>query len=113
MIMAAGLGTRLKPWTEHHPKALVPVCGVPVLDRLISKLKNEGFDRIVVNVHHFADQVREHLSAHDYDVRIDISDETDELLDTGGALVKAAPIFLADGGPVLVHNEDIISNQDL
>ena len=113
MIMAAGLGTRLKPWTEHHPKALVPVCGVPVLDWLISKLKNEGFDRIVVNVHHFADQVREHLSAHDYDVRIDISDETDELLDTGGALVKAAPIFLADGGPVLVHNVDILSNQDL
>lgn len=113
MIMAAGLGTRLKPWTEHHPKALVPVCGVPVLDRLISKLKDEGFDHIVVNVHHFADQVREHLSAHDYGVRIDISDETDELLDTGGALVKAAPIFLADGGPVLVHNVDILSNQDL
>lgn len=113
MIMAAGLGTRLKPWTEHHPKALVPVCGVPVLDRLISKLKDEGFDHIVVNVHHFADQVKKHLSAHDYDVRIDISDETDELLDTGGALVKAAPIFLADGGPVLVHNVDILGNQDL
>lgn len=113
MIMAAGLGTRLKPWTERHPKALVPVCAVPVLDRLISKLKDEGFDRIVVNVHHFAGQVREHLSAHDYGVRIDISDETDELLDTGGALVKAAPIFLADGGPVLVHNVDILSNQDL
>ena len=113
MIMAAGLGTRLKPWTERHPKALVPVCGVPVLDRLISKLKDEGFDHIVVNVHHFADQVKEHLSAHDYGVRIDISDETDELLDTGGALVKAAPIFLADGGPVLVHNVDILGNQDL
>lgn len=113
MIMAAGLGTRLKPWTERHPKALVPVCGVPVLDRLISKLKYEGFDHIVVNVHHFADQVREHLSAYDYGVRIDISDETDELLDTGGALVKAAPVFLADGGPVLVHNVDILSNQDL
>lgn len=113
MIMAAGLGTRLKPWTERHPKALVPVCGVPVLDRLISKLKDEGFDHIVVNVHHFADQVKEHLSADDYGVRIDISDETDELLDTGGALVKAAPIFLADGGPVLVHNVDILSNQDL
>lgn len=113
MIMAAGLGTRLKPWTERHPKALVPVCGVPVLDRLISKLKAEGFDHIVVNVHHFAGQVREHLSAHDYGVRIDISDETDELLDTGGALVKVAPIFLADGGPVLVHNVDILSNQDL
>lgn len=113
MIMAAGLGTRLKPWTLTHPKALVPVEDVPVLERLLLKLRNEGFDHIVVNVHHFSDQVKEFLAARDYGVRIDVSDETDRLLDTGGALRKASPLLSEDDGPVLVHNVDILSNEDL
>lgn len=111
--MAAGLGTRLKPWTLTHPKALVPVEDVPVLERLLLKLRNEGFDHIVVNVHHFSDQVKEFLAARDYGVRIDVSDETDRLLDTGGALRKASPLLSEDDGPVLVHNVDILSNEDL
>lgn len=113
MIMAAGLGTRLKPWTIEHPKALVPVCDVPVLERLILRLKEEGFDRIVVNVHHFSDQVKDFLAANDYGVSILVSDETDELLDTGGALAKAAPLLLENDDPVLVHNVDILSDQCL
>lgn len=113
MMMAAGLGTRLKPWTLKHPKALVPVCGVPALERLILRLKEEGFDRIVINVHHFSDQVKDFLAGKNYGVSITISDETDELLDTGGALAKAAPLLLEDDDPVLVHNVDILSNQYL
>lgn len=112
MIMAAGLGTRLKPWTLEHPKALVPVNGVPALQRLILKLKGEGFNHIVVNVHHFAYQVKDFLSANDFGVRIDISDESERLLDTGGALVRALPMLIEDQ-PVLVHNVDIISNAPL
>lgn len=113
MIMAAGLGTRLKPWTSEHPKALVPVEGVPVLYRLIVKLRDAGFDHITVNVHHFSDQVKDFLETHDFGVRINVSDETEKLLDTGGALMKAAPLLARDGEPVLVHNVDILSNEDL
>lgn len=113
MIMAAGLGTRLKPWTLTHPKALVPVDGIPVLERLIVKLRGQGFDHIVVNIHHFSNQVREFLESKDYGVRIDISDETERLLDTGGALRKASSLLTEDKGPVLVHNVDVLSNEDL
>lgn len=111
MIMAAGLGTRLKPWTDLHPKALVPIDGVPALERLINRLAEHGFSKIVVNIHHFADQMREFITSLNTDVEILISDESENLLDTGGALVKAIDMFGTE--PVLIHNVDIISNCDL
>lgn len=113
MILAAGLGTRLRPWTEHHPKAFVPVKGVPMLERVIVKLRGEGFDMIVVNVHHFADQIRDFLSSRDFGVRIAVSDESGCLLDTGGGLVKAKNLLDPEAGPVLVHNVDILSDASL
>lgn len=111
MILAAGLGTRLKPWTLEHPKALVPVDGVPMLERVIRKLKHQGFNEIVVNVHHFADQIIDYLHANDFGVNIQISDERNRLLDTGGGLLHAAGLLT--GGPFLVHNVDILGNADL
>lgn len=111
MIFAAGLGTRLKPLTDHMPKALVPVAGKPVLEHVIMRLKSFGFDEIVINVHHFANQIIEFLKANDnFGITIHISDETDCLLDTGGGIQKAAPYF---DEPFLVHNADILSNVDL
>ncbi|MDE6795190.1 MAG: nucleotidyltransferase family protein [Muribaculaceae bacterium] len=111
MILAAGLGTRLRPWTLEHPKALVPVGGVPMLERVIVRLKEEGFNDIVVNIHHFGDQIIDFLGSKDFGVRIGISDERGNLLDTGGGLVYADRL-LGDE-PVLVHNVDILSNADL
>lgn len=114
MILAAGLGTRLKPWTESHPKALVPVGGVPMLERIIRKLREQGFSEIVVNVHHFASQIVDFLSANDFGVDIKISDESAELLDTGGALLHAMPLLDSESDePFLVHNVDILSNASL
>lgn len=113
MILAAGLGTRLKPWTQHHPKALVSVQGVPMLERVIVNLRRQGFNRIVVNVHHFADQVVSFLESRNFGVDVCISDETGRLLDTGGALLHAVNLLHIDDGPVLVHNVDILSNADL
>ncbi len=113
MIMAAGLGTRLKPWTEYHPKALVPVEGVPALERLINKMKGEGVSKIYVNTHHFSHQVQDFLSSKEWGIPIIISDETDKLLDTGGGLAKVASMISPDDGPLLVHNVDILSNQKL
>lgn len=111
MIFAAGLGTRLKPLTDHMPKALVPVAGKPMLEHVINKLISEGVDEIVINVHHFAQQIIDFLKAIDnFGIKIWISDETDELLDTGGGIKKAAPYF---NEPFLVHNADILSNVDL
>lgn len=83
MILAAGLGTRLKPWTLEHPKALVPVDGIPMLERVILKLKSQGFDEIVVNVHHFAGQITDFLDSKDFGIKISISDER------GGCLTQA------------------------
>lgn len=113
MVFAAGLGTRLKPWTEHHPKALVPVGGVPMLERVLVNLRDSGFDDVVVNVHHFADQIEEFLAAHDYGIRVRVSDERALLLDTGGGLLAASPLLFEDDAPVLIHNVDILSNADL
>lgn len=113
MIFAAGLGTRLKPLTDHLPKALVPVAGRPMLEHVIGKLKAAGFDEIVINVHHFAGQITDFLRANDnFGLTVHISDETSRLLDTGGGIKKAAPFF-ADGKPFLVHNVDILSDIDL
>jgi NDP-sugar pyrophosphorylase family protein len=113
MIFAAGLGTRLKPLTDNLPKALVPIDGKPLLEHIILKLKKAGFDEIIVNVHHFPDQIINFLRANNnFGIRIEVSDERDLLLDTGGGIRKAE-WFFNDGQPFLVHNVDIFSNVDL
>ena len=113
MIFAAGLGSRLKPITDSLPKALVPVGGKPLLEHNILKLKQAGFDEIMINIHHFGDQIIDFLAAkNNFDIRIELSDERNELLDTGGGMKKAA-YFFDDDRPFLVHNEDILSNVDL
>jgi len=115
MIFAAGLGTRLRPLTNHKPKALVEVNGTPLLEIVIQRLKQHGFTNIVVNVHYFAKQIIRFLEAkNNFDIQISISDETDLLLETGGGLLKAKPFFEgADNEPFLVHNVDILSDIDL
>lgn len=113
MIFAAGLGTRLRPLTDHLPKALVSIKGRTLLDMTIDRLVSAGATEIVVNVHHFADLIERHLAAHTYPVPIRTSDERAELLDTGGGLRHAAPLFTADGAPILIHNVDILHNADL
>jgi NDP-sugar pyrophosphorylase family protein len=113
MILAAGLGTRLKPLTKSTPKALVKINNHTLLELQIKKLKAEGFDNIVINVHHFADMIKEYLKQNNYfNCYIEISDESENLLDTGGGLKKAA-LFFSDREPFLVHNVDILSNIDL
>jgi NDP-sugar pyrophosphorylase family protein len=113
MILAAGLGTRLKPMTDTMPKALVPVGGKPLLWHIVTKLRDAGFGRIVVNVHHFGSQICDYLQAHDnFGLDISISDETSLLLETGGGIKRALPLFSCDA-PVLIHNVDILSNIDL
>jgi len=112
-ILAAGLGTRLKPFTEHGPKALVEVNGKPLLQSLIEKLKQSGYTDIVVNVHHFADMVIDFLNANqNFGINIQISDEREQLLDTGGAILKARS-FLENVPCFLVHNVDILSDIDI
>ncbi len=113
LIFAAGLGTRLKPLTDTMPKALVPIAGKPLLQHVIEKLKNAGFDEIIVNIHHFPDQIIDFLKANNnFGIRIEISDERDMLLDTGGG-IKKVQHFFDDGKPFLVHNVDILSNVNL
>ena len=114
MILCAGLGTRLRPWTLSHPKALVPVNGVPMLKRVVDELSRQGFDEIVLNVHHFSSQIVAYVEEGNLDTRrILISDESEQLLDTGGGILNAAPLLGSDGNPFLVHNVDILSNADL
>ena len=113
IILAAGLGTRLKPWTLSHPKALVPVKGVPMLERVILRLKNEGFRDIVINVHHFAGQIIDFISSKDFGVNLTISDESGMLLDTGGGILNAKKFLAKDERPFLVHNVDILSSANL
>lgn len=111
MILAAGLGTRLKPITEVLPKALVEVNGKTLLEIAIRNLIENDFRRIVINVHHFADKVKEFLSNNTFAADIFISDESDLLLDTGGGIKHAKKFF--DNSPILIHNVDIISNLNL
>ena len=111
MILAAGLGTRLKPLTDTMPKALVPVCGTPLLDINIRRLQQQGYDRFVVNIHHFAQQIRDYVALQDYAPQVLFSDETGQLLETGGGLKKAQQLF-RDDGPILIHNVDILDNVD-
>lgn len=112
MLFAAGLGTRLRPLTDHMPKALVPVGGRPLLDITIDRLRQAGVEEIVVNAHHFADQIINRINTHDYGIPVIISDESNLLLNTGGGLKKALPLFTAEE-PILIHNVDILSNADL
>ena len=113
MILAAGLGTRLKPFTNSTPKALVPILGKPVIEYVILKLKKQGFNEIIINIHHFGDQIIDFIESKNYfDIRIEFSDEREKLLDTGGAIKKASWFFDADK-PVLIHNADIISDVNL
>ena len=109
MIFAAGLGTRLLEETSDKPKALVRLGEKTLLQLAIEKLKNEGIDEIVVNVHHFSDQVIRFLSENNFGIPVHISNESEKLLDTGGGLKKAARFFEGNS-PVLIYNVDILSN---
>ena len=113
MVFAAGLGTRLKPITDSLPKALVPVCGQPLLYHVIGKLRDAGYTQIVVNVHHFPELIREWLATHPSGVEVSISDESACLLETGGGILHAQDLILPCQEPFLVHNVDIVSNLDL
>lgn len=113
MIFAAGFGTRLYPLTAACPKALLAVNGMPLLELIIRRLRLYGFRELIINVHHFADQIIQFLKANNsFGLDIRISYENDYLLDTGGGL-KHAAWFFADGAPFLVHNVDILSDLDL
>lgn len=117
MVLAAGLGTRLRPLTNDRPKALVEIAGRTLLDITLARLRNFGINDVIVNVHHFADLVIDYLQKHrNFGMHIEVSREN-VLLDTGGGLKKAAYFFLEhmekDGGPFVLHNVDVISTIDL
>ena len=112
MIFAAGLGTRFKPWTDHHPKALAVVNGKSLLQRNIEYLRQYGIRDVVINVHHFADQVIDALESNKgWGSRYVISDETDEVLETGGGLKKARHSL--EDAPFVVMNVDILTDMNL
>ena len=117
MILAAGLGTRLRPLTDHRPKALVEVAGRTMLEVTLSRLRAFDICEVIINVHHFADQILQYLEANrNFGMRIEVSRE-EVLLDTGGGLKKAAYFFLegsnGNGEPFVLHNVDVISTIDL
>ncbi len=113
MIFAAGLGTRLQPLTNNTPKALVPIAGVTLLEHTINKLTQYGVDDIVVNVHHFSDQIIKFLQEkNNFGVNIRISDEREKLLNTGGAIKYTKPL-LGDKQSFIIHNVDVFTNIDL
>jgi NDP-sugar pyrophosphorylase family protein len=122
MILAAGLGTRLRPLTDNRPKALVEISGRTLLEITLSRLRSFSITEVIINVHHFADMILDYLKAHDnFGMRIEVSRE-EVLLDTGGGLKKAAWFFLEDSTrnesslldePFILHNVDVISNIDL
>jgi len=130
MILAAGLGTRLRPLTDSRPKALVEVAGRTLLETTLTRLRSLGVSEVIINVHHFADMVVDYLKSNEnFGMRIEISREDDLLLDTGGGLKKAAWFFLENASvdarhsplatrhsltePFILHNVDVISNIDL
>lgn len=112
MILAAGLGTRLKPWTDHHPKALAEVNGKSLLQRNIEYLQTFGIKDVIVNVHHFADQIIEAIDKNEaWGSSVSISDETDTVLETGGGLIHAKWFF--DSADFVLMNVDILTDLDL
>jgi NDP-sugar pyrophosphorylase family protein len=126
MILAAGLGTRLRPLTDSRPKALVEINGRTLLEITLARLRSFGVNEVIINVHHFADMVVDYLKSHNnFGIRIEISREDDLLLDTGGGLKKASCFFLENARnsplatrhsppePFLLHNVDVISTIDL
>jgi NDP-sugar pyrophosphorylase family protein len=113
MIFAAGLGTRLYPFTANGPKALVEVGGKSLLQRAIEKVSAAGYTELVINIHHFGEQIIDFLKAnHNFGISISISDERDQLLDTGGGILKASQ-WLKGNEPFLVYNVDVLSDIDL
>lgn len=109
MIFAAGLGTRLSPFTNDKPKALVPYNGIPLLQIVIQNLAKQGINEFIINIHHFASKVKNFLAENNnFNQTVTISDETDLLLETGGGLQKVANLL--DDSPFLVHNVDILSD---
>ena len=113
MILAAGLGTRLRPLTDERPKALVTVAGRTLLEIALARLRAFGVREVIVNAHHYAEMIVEYLKANDnFGMRIELSRE-EELLDTGGGLKKAAHFFSGSLEPFILHNVDVISTIDL
>lgn len=111
MILAAGLGTRLKPFTDKHPKALAVVNGKTILQRNIEFLAKFGITDIIINVHHFANEIIEFLDGKkNFGSKITISDESGEVLETGGGLKKAAWFFEANDAPFVVMNVDVLTD---
>ena len=113
MVLAAGLGTRLRPLTDTRPKALVEIAGRTLLEITLERLRASGINEVIINVHHFADMIVEYLKAkNNFGMHIEISRE-ELLLDTGGGLKKAAWFFRDDAEPFVMHNVDVISTIDL
>ncbi len=112
MIFAAGLGTRLQPLTNNLPKAMAPFNGKPLLWHAIKSMEAIGASRVIVNVHHFADKIKQYIASIPWETEVLISDESDLLLDTGGGLLKAQPLFVP-GKPVIIKNVDIVTSTNL
>ena len=116
MVLAAGLGTRLRPLTNDRPKALVEVAGRTLLEITLTRLRDFGVHEVIINVHHFGDMIEAYLKANDnFGLQIEISREDEVLLDTGGGLKKAAPFFqqgMSADEAFILHNVDVISNID-
>lgn len=114
MILAAGLGTRLKPFTDKHPKALAPVNGKSLLQRNVEYLLHYGINHIIVNVHHFADQIEDAIQRNKgWGATIEISDERDEVLETGGGLKRARHFFENSHDPFVLMNVDILTDLNI
>lgn len=113
MILAAGMGSRLRPLTDHTPKALLNFKGKPMLEHVILKLRDAGINEIIINIHHHADQIEDYIRLNNsFDISIEFSDERDLLMDTGGGILKAKSFFEGRGS-FLVYNIDILSDIDL
>lgn len=113
LIFAAGLGSRLRPLTDHTPKPLIDVGGVPMLERVALRLISAGADRLIINTHHLGEQIVEYVAQRNsWGVEVCFSRETDQLLDTGGGLVHAAPLF-RKSAPFFIHNADIVTDLPL
>ena len=113
MILAAGLGTRLRPLTDHIPKALLEVAGVPILERVARRLIDAGADRLIINLHHLGERIREFVEEREgFGVEVAFSEEPEGALETGGGVLRAAGLFRG-AAPFFLHNADILSDVPL
>jgi NDP-sugar pyrophosphorylase family protein len=113
MILAAGLGTRLKPLTDHTPKALLEIGGVPILEHVARRLIAVGADRLVINLHHFGDRIRAFVEGQQgFGVEVAFSEEPEGALETGGGVLRAANLFRGDA-PFFLHNSDVLTDLPL